>query len=111
MIFLIKILFAGFIIALSSWLAGQYPKIAGFIIALPLASLLAVIFSYVEHNDPEKSITFAKSILVGVPISYLFFLPFFFAKSLGMNFWLIYSIGFALLIIGFFIHKYIVSYI
>ena len=111
MIFLIKILFAGFIIALSSWLAGQYPKIAGFIIALPLASLIAVIFSYVEHNDPEKSITFAKSILVGVPISYLFFLPFFFAKSLGMNFWLIYSIGFALLIIGFFIHKYIVSYI
>ena len=111
MIFLIKILFAGFIIALSSWLAGQYPKIAGFIIALPLASLIAVIFSYVEHNDPEKSITFAKSILVGVPISYLFFLPFFFAKSLGMNFWLIYSIGCALLIIGFFIHKYIVSYI
>ena len=111
MIFLIKILFAGFIIAISSWLAGQYPKIAGFIIALPLASLIAVIFSYVEHNDPEKSITFAKSILVGVPISYLFFLPFFFAKSLGMNFWLIYSIGFALLIIGFFIHKYIVSYI
>ena len=111
MIFLIKILFAGFIIASSSWLAGQYPKIAGFIIALPLASLIAVIFSYVEHNDPEKSITFAKSILVGVPISYLFFLPFFFAKSLGMNFWLIYSIGFALLIIGFFIHKYIVSYI
>ena len=111
MIFLIKILFAGFIIALSSWLAGQYPKIAGFIIALPLASLIAIIFSYVEHNDPEKSITFAKSILVGVPISYLFFLPFFFAKSLGTNFWLIYSIGFVLLVIGFFIHKYIVSYI
>ena len=40
-------LFAGFIIALSSWLAGQYPKIAGFIIALPLASLLAVIFSMI----------------------------------------------------------------
>jgi hypothetical protein len=44
-----------------------------------------------------------------VPVSYLFFLPFFFAKSLGMNFWLIYSIGIGLLIVGFFAHKYIVS--
>ena len=62
MIFFIKILFAGLIIAFSSWLAGQYPKIAGFIIALPMASLIAIVFSYVEHNDSEKSITFAKSI-------------------------------------------------
>jgi len=111
MIFFIKILFAALIIAFSSWLAGQYPKISGFIIALPLASLIAIIFSYVEHNDAEKSITFAKSILIGVPISYFFFLPFFFAKSLGMNFWLIYLTGLGLLIIGFFIHKYIVSFI
>ena len=111
MIFFIKILFAGSIIAFSSWLAGQYPKIAGFIIALPLASLIAIIFSYMEHNDPEKSITFAKSIIIGVPASYLFFLPFFFAKSLSMNFWLIYCIGLVLLVVAFFIHKYIVSFI
>jgi len=109
MIFIIKILFAAFIIAFSSWLAGQYPKLAGFIIALPLASLIAIIFSYIEHSDPEKSITFAKSILVGIPVSYFFFLPFFFAKSLGMNFWLIYTAGLVLLVIGFFIHKHILS--
>tara|TARA_Y100000590_G_scaffold229768_1_gene259124 strand:+ start:290 stop:625 length:336 start_codon:yes stop_codon:yes gene_type:complete len=111
MIFLIKILFAGLIIAFSSWLAGQYPKIAGFIIALPMASMIAIIFSYVEHSDPEKSVTFAKSILIGVPATYFFFLPFFFAKSLGMNFWLIYFIGLAFLVIAFFIHKYLVSFI
>ncbi len=111
MFFFIKILFAGLIIAFSSWLAGQYPKIAGFIIALPIASLIAIIFSYVEHNDAEKSITFAKSILIGVPVSYMFFLPFFFAKPLVMNFLLIYSIGLTLLLAGFFIHKYITTYI
>ena len=111
MLFFIKILVAALIIAFSSWLAGQYPKLAGFILALPVASLLAIVFSYVEYNDPEKSVTFAKSILIGVPASYFFFLPFFFAKSLNMNFWLIYILGIVLLVVAFFIHKYIVSFI
>ena len=110
-LFFIKILVAALIIAFSSWLAGQYPKLAGFILALPVASLLAIVFSYAEHNDPEKSVTFAKSILIGVPASYFFFLPFFFAKSLNMNFWLIYILGVVLLVVAFFIHKYIVSFI
>ena len=110
-LFFIKILVAALIIAFSSWLAGQYPKLAGFILALPVASLLAIVFSYVEYNDPEKSVTFAKSILIGVPASYFFFLPFFFAKSLNMNFWLIYVVGLVLLVVAFFIHKYIVSFI
>ncbi len=109
MIFFLKILLASVVIAFASWLSGKKPELSGFIIALPVASLLALIFSYLEHKNPETSITFAKSILVGVPVSYLFFLPFFFAKSLGMNFWLIYCIGVVLLVIGFFVHKYIVS--
>jgi len=109
MFFFLKILFAAIVIAFASWLSGKKPELSGFLIALPLASLMALIFSYLEHKNPETSITFAKSILVGVPVSYLFFLPFFFAKSLGMNFWLICTIGIGLLIVGFFAHKYIVS--
>lgn len=109
MFFFLKILLAAIIIAFASWLSGKKPELSGFIIALPLASIIALVFSYVEHKNPETSITFAKSILVGVPISYLFFIPFFFAKSLGMNFWIIYIIGIILLIIGFFLHRYIIS--
>ena len=107
--FIFKIIIAAFVIAFASWLSGKKPELSGFIIALPLASLIALVFSYLEHKNPETSIMFAKSILVGVPISYLFFLPFFFAKSLGMNFWLIYAIGVILLVIGFILHRYIVS--
>ena len=86
MLFFLKVLLAAVVIAFASWLSGKKPELSGFIIALPLASLIALVFSYLEHKNPETSITFAKSILIGVPISYLFFLPFFFAKSLGMNF-------------------------
>ena len=111
MIFFGKVLLAALVIAFASWLSGKKPELSGFIIALPLASILALVFSYLEHKNTESSVIFAKSILVGVPVSYLFFLPFFFAKSLNMNFWLIYGLGILLLIIGYFAHKFIVNVI
>ena len=111
MIFFGKVLLAALVIAFASWLSGKKPELSGFIIALPLPSILALVFSYLEHKNTESSVIFAKSILVGVPVSYLFFLPFFFAKSLNMNFWLIYGLGILLLIIGYFVHKFIVNII
>ena len=111
MIFLSKVLLAALVIAFASWLSGKKPELSGFIIALPIASIIVIAFSYLEHKNTENSVIFAKSILVGVPISYLFFVPFFFAKSLNMNFWLIYGSGLILLIIGYFLHRYITNLI
>ena len=111
MIFLSKVLLAAFVIAFASWLSGKKPELSGFIIALPIASIIAIAFSYLEHKNTENTVIFAKSILVGVPVSYLFFLPFFFAKNFNMNFWLVYGLGIILLLIGYFIHKYITSLI
>lgn len=107
MMMILKIAVAAVVIGFASWLSGKKPELAGFIIALPIASLLALAFSHIEHKDTAASITFAKSILVGVPVSWLFFAPFFFADKLGGNFWLCYVIGLALLVAGFFIHRYI----
>ena len=111
MVFLSKVLLAALVIAFASWLSGKKPELSGFIIALPIASIIAIAFSYLEHKNTENTVIFAKSILIGVPVSYLFFLPFFFAKNLNMNFWLIYLIGLTLLVIGYFVHKYIMSLI
>ena len=109
--FTFKVIVAGLIIAFSSWLSGIYPKLAGFIIALPIVSLIAILFSYYEYKDIDKTVTFTKSILIAVPLSYLFFVPFFFSKSLGLNFYLMYGSGILLLVIGYLIHKYVVSFI
>jgi hypothetical protein len=106
---ILKVTTAALVIAFASWLSGKKPETAGFIIALPIASLLALAFSYFEYRDPSASIIFAKSILVGVPVSYLFFLPFFFADKLGNSFWLSYVTGLVLLGAGFFIHRYIMA--
>lgn len=109
MLFVLKTGVAALAIAFSSWLAGRKPELAGFIIALPLASLLALAFSYLQYKDTEASITFAKSILICVPVSWLFFLPFFFAEKYNLGFWVSYGVGLALLVVGFFLHRYITS--
>ena len=50
MFFIFKILLSAIVIAGASWLSGKYPKLAGFIIALPLATLIALVLSYTEHK-------------------------------------------------------------
>jgi hypothetical protein len=100
---------AALVIAFASWLSGKKPELSGFIIALPIASIIAIAFSYMEHKNTENTVLFAKSILIGVPVSYLFFVPFFFAKNFNMNFWMIYGLGIILLIVGYFVHKYLTS--
>ncbi|MDB2371115.1 hypothetical protein N9W28_01420 [Alphaproteobacteria bacterium] len=109
MVFLSKVLLAALVIAFASWLSGKKPELSGFIIALPIASIIAIAFSYMEHKNTENTVVFAKSILIGVPVSYFFFVPFFFAKNFNMNFWMIYGLGIILLIAGYFAHKYLTS--
>lgn len=105
-----KVALSASTIAFASWLAGKRPGIAGFIIAMPLASLLALAFNYVQFRDTAASIDFAKSILIGVPISYLFFAPFFVAERFHLSFWTTYISGLGLLVIGFFLHRWITSF-
>ena len=83
---LAKFLFTASVIVFSSWLSQKRPDLAGFIIALPLASLLALALAHLQHGDAEKSIAFGQSILLAVPVSYLFFIPFFIFKFTEFGF-------------------------
>ena len=56
MIFLVKVLLAASVIAFASWLSGKKPGLSGFIIALPIASIIAIAFSYLEHKNTENTI-------------------------------------------------------
>ena len=111
LIAILKVFVAATIISFTSWLSAKKPELAGFIIALPILSILALAFSYLEHNNTQASITFAKSILVGIPVSLLFFAPFFLAKKFDYGFWVSYGSGIILLVVGFFLHRFIVSLI
>ena len=108
-----KILFSACVIAFSSWLAGKRPELAGFIIALPLMTLLVLPFNFAEYQDPQNTVTFAKSILVAVPLSLTFFIPFLMAEKImafapeGFGFWAVYGCGLLCLTAAYFIHQWV----
>ena len=85
-IFIFKTLIAAILISFVSWVAGKKPVLAGFIIALPLTSILAILFSYAQYRDMEKINQFASSILIVVPLSLTFFIPFLLNRWFKMNF-------------------------
>ena len=64
-----KFLFTASVNVFLSWLSQKRPKLAGFIIALPLASLLALALAHLKHGDAQKSIAFGQSILLAIPVS------------------------------------------
>ena len=109
MLFFVKVIFSAIILSFASWLSFKKPVLAGFIVSLPLVSLITILFSYLEYKDIDKTVSFAKSIFIGVPISLLFFIPFLFSKQLNLSFSQAYFSGIVILIIGYFIHKNITN--
>ncbi len=105
----LKVTIAAFVIVFASWLSGKKPELAGFITALPLVSILAIAFSYIQYQDPATTAQYARSIIFAVPISWLFFAPFFFIEKWDLNFWLAYGIGLGLIFVGYFLHQFILK--
>ena len=76
MIFALKVLLAALVIAFASWLSGKKPELSGFIIALPIASIIAIAFSFLEHKNTENTEYLQKAFLLEylshIYFSYLF---------------------------------------
>jgi len=100
-----NIIVSACVLGFASWLSGRFPGAAGFIVALPLATLLVLPLSQLQHGDGENTITFAKSIFVALPVTLTFFLPFFLSERLGLSFWQAYALGCLALILGYFLHR------
>ena len=67
--------------------------------------------SPLKHGDAEKSVAFGQSILLAVPVSYLFFIPFFIPKVAEFGFWLVYGLGLSLLVAGYFLHQSLINWL
>jgi hypothetical protein len=103
MIFVLNTLVSALVIATVAWLSRKMPGTAGFIIALPLATMLVLPLAYLQHRDSGSAFELARSIFVALPITVLFFVPFLFRERL--SFWGAYAIGCALLPVGYFVHR------
>ncbi len=100
-----KIIISGIIIAFASWLAGKRPILAGFVIALPLMSMLGILFTYAEYKDMEKINQFAVSILVAAPLSLTFFVPFVVNRWIKLNFMWTYLAAIGCLALAYWVHQ------
>ena len=105
MTFFLNMIVSAMVISFASWLAGRLPNLAGFFVALPLATMLVLPLSYREHGSAENSILLAKSIFVAIPVTLAFFLPFLVAGRFGLGFWQAYALGCLALPIGFVLHR------
>jgi hypothetical protein len=103
--FAFNIVVSVLVISTASWLSHRVPSLAGFIVAMPLASMLVLPLSFREHGNPETSILLAKSIFLAIPVTLTFFVPFLFAGRFGLSFWQAYGLGAGALAVGFVVHR------
>lgn len=75
-LFVFKVLLSALVIALASELAKRDSFWGALLVAMPLTSILAISWLYVETRDNTLVTRFARDIFLLVPGSLLFFLPF-----------------------------------
>jgi hypothetical protein len=103
MLIVLNTLVSALVIGVAAWISRRYPVTAGFVIALPLATLLVLPLAYLQHRDAGSAFQMARSILVALPITVLFFIPFLMRDR--FSFWGAYALGCALLPVGYLVHR------
>ena len=88
MYFFIKVIISAVIIAVASELAKHHRVLSAVLLSLPLTSVLAFIWIYIDLGDSEKVVHISQDILWLVAISLIFFVLFPILLRQGMNFWL-----------------------
>lgn len=107
--FIFNLLISASVIATTAWLSRSFPVLAGFVVALPITTMLVLPLSQIETGSTENTVLLARSIFVAIPVSMTFFVPFLLSTRFGLGFWQCYGLGCGLLAIGFFIHQAITN--
>jgi len=106
---LLKILLSVVILLGAAEVAKRSPLFGAVIIALPLVSMLSMVWLYWETNDSAKVSEFARDIFYMVPPSLLFFLPFLFETRTHWPFWQNFSIGVFIMVVSMGIINFLIK--
>lgn len=105
----LNILLTSTILSVVLWISKTDPTIGGFLISLPISTLIVLALSRIQTGDAGNTFALAKSIFVGFPLTALFFVPFLLSEKLNLGFWTSYFIGFSLLGVSYGLHKWIME--
>lgn len=84
---LVRAIIAAAVIVAATEFGRRSPRLGGFILSLPLVSMLAMLMSWFRDHDITAISRFARETLVFVVCGLPFFVPLAFAQQLGLGFW------------------------
>lgn len=103
--FLVKVVLSAFIIAGVSEVARRLPSLGGLIAAMPLTTLLALIWLYTETGDYQLAASFTRSVLFGIIPTIFFFVTALYLFRKGATFVVVLSGSFVVFTIAAVIHQ------
>lgn len=106
---IVKIVVSGLIIGLVTEISKKYTITGGLIAAMPLTTLLAIIWLYVETKDLSLIREFSRSVFWGIFPALMFFLPAMFLFKKEANFFVVLTICFLSFGVGAFFHHILVK--
>jgi hypothetical protein len=85
---IMRVALVAMIVVAVAEISKQSPRLGALLLSLPIISILAFCFSWVQHHDLPAISQMAKDTLVLVPLGLPFFIPMACAAHYGWNFWL-----------------------
>lgn len=93
MYFLIKIIFSAAIIGIVTELARRYPLYGGIVAALPLISILSIIWLTIQGESTQNINKFTLGVLAGFPATVIMLLVIYIALKLSVHLVLAIPLG------------------
>lgn len=103
--FLVKVAVSALIIAGVSELAKKLPSLGGLIAAMPLTTLLTLIWLYTETGDYQLAASFTKSVLFAIIPTIFFFITALFLFRRGVSFVWVLILSFAVFAVAAVVHQ------
>jgi F0F1-type ATP synthase assembly protein I len=103
--FAVKVLVSALIIAGVSELAKRMPSLGGLIAAMPLTTLLALIWLYSETRDYQLALSFTRSVLFAIIPTIFFFITALYLFKRGWPFVVVLLASFGVFAVAALIHQ------
>ena len=108
--FIIKVLITSILIVTISEVGKRNSVMAAIYASLPLTTLLAIVWLYLDTNNTQKVSALSWNVLIAVVPSYVFLISLPILIKYGFNFWISLSISIILTIIAYVIYVLILKH-
>ena len=109
MLIVVKIITSAIIITIVTEIAKRNTSLGGLIAAMPLTTVITLIWLYIEKRDINLLSDFTKSVLFAIIPTIMFFIPAIILFKKGWNFYIVMIISFICFSIAAFIHQKLVN--